>query len=78
MKHANDNNLTQAYLDLEKDKDVFKWAMMFAPELVIEIKRLHGKDRERQAANFCWFLKFEMSLKEYEIENRRSKIEIVE
>jgi hypothetical protein len=68
MKPANDNNLARAYLDFEADKDLFRWAMRNDPRMVLGLKKVQGADRERCVANFVWFLKFERSYKEFEIE----------
>jgi hypothetical protein len=77
LKPANDNKLTQAYLDFEADTDLFNWATMRDPRLVLGLKKMQGPDRERCVANFVWFFKFERSWSNHEAETKRSEIKVV-
>jgi len=77
MEPANDNSLALAYLAFEADTDLFNWATMRDPRLVLGLKKMQGPDRERCVANFVWFFKFERSFRNYEAEMKRSEIKVV-
>lgn len=60
---ANDDVPTQAWLDFKAHEELFRSCLALDKRLTwaIKIARNHNRDQdERAAANFIWFMKFEI------------------
>jgi len=75
---ANDDKPTAAWIEFRASKDFQTYAKEF-PDLcwAQKISRHHNKERdERSAANFIWFMKFELGYNATQI-NTRPDLKIV-
>jgi len=77
MTPSNDNTPTQAWIDLISDVELFNELTTEFPEMIWHIKAGGGLNRERSAANFIWFMRFELSFRKCEIDTRRKEMKVI-
>ena len=78
MTPANDNTPTQVWLDLIEWTELYETLLAEFPIMIAHVKAGGGRNREQSAANFIWFMRFELQCRESDIEDRRKEMKVVE
>lgn len=82
MKSSNDNNINPVLKKFMDDKVMYQACLQRYPEVCASLQRKQRlyKSEDTYARFLCnhiWFMTFEMSFREAEIEINRSKIQVV-
>ena len=78
MISANDNTPTQVWLDLVAYTELYETLLAEFPVQIAHVKAGGGINREQSAANFIWFMRFELECRESDIEERREGMKVIE